>query len=157
MTLRFGGKTLELVFPGRNHANDGTAVLFTDERVLFATDFPQDALVQDTMRSLPSACGPFDGHPLDEWIASYRTLEALDFDLLVGGHGRVAFGRQDLVEGRGFLEYLKREVERAMARGESLEQMRRSITLEPYKDWRHFDRLRVPNIEAAYYNLKTYR
>jgi glyoxylase-like metal-dependent hydrolase (beta-lactamase superfamily II) len=157
MTLRFGGKTLELVFPGRNHANDGTAVLFSDERVLFATDFPQDALVQDTMRSLPSACGPFDGHPMDDWIRSYRTLEALDFDLLVGGHGTVAFGRQDLVEGRGFFEHLKGEVERAMARGESLEQMKQSITLAPYRAWRHFDRLRVPNIEAAYHNLKIYK
>ena len=87
MTLRFGGKTIELVFPGKNHANDGTAVLFTDERVLFTVDFPADALVRDTMRSLPSACGPFDYHPMDEWIKSYRTLEALDFDIAVGGHG----------------------------------------------------------------------
>lgn len=38
MTLRFGGKTIELIFPGRNHANDGTAVLFHDERVLFTAD-----------------------------------------------------------------------------------------------------------------------
>jgi glyoxylase-like metal-dependent hydrolase (beta-lactamase superfamily II) len=157
MTLRFGGKTLELVHPGRNHADDGTAVLFRDERVLFGTDFPADALVQDTMRSLPSACGPFDGHPLDEWIASYRTLEALDFDILVGGHGSAHFGRRDLEEGRGFLEYLKGEVEAAMSRGEGLEQMKRTITLEPYRGWRHFERLREPNIEAAYHNLRIYR
>ena len=84
MTLRFGGKTIELIFPGKNHANDGTAVLFHDERVLFTVDFPQDVLVQNTMRSLPSACGPFDGHPLADWIHSYRTLEALDFDVLLG-------------------------------------------------------------------------
>jgi glyoxylase-like metal-dependent hydrolase (beta-lactamase superfamily II) len=157
MTLRFGGKTLDLVFPGRNHANDGTAVLFRDERVLFATDFPADALVQSTMRSLPSACGPFDGHPLAEWIRSYRTLEALDFDILVGGHGTVPFHRQDMVEGREFLEYLKREVEAAMSRGESLEQMKKSITLEPYREWRHYEALRGFNIEAAYYNLKIYK
>ena len=70
------------------------------------------------MRSLPSACGPFDGHPLAEWIRSYRTLEALDFDLLLGGHGSVAFTRKDLVEGREFFEYLLREVDAAMRRGE---------------------------------------
>ena len=62
-------------------------MLFKDERTLFTTDFPADALVINTMRSLPSACGPFDGHPMDEWIKSYRTLEALDFDISVGGHG----------------------------------------------------------------------
>jgi glyoxylase-like metal-dependent hydrolase (beta-lactamase superfamily II) len=153
MTLRFGGKTLQLVFPGRNHADDGTAVLFTDERVLFTTDFPADALVLDTMRSLPSACGPFDGHPIDEWIGSYGKIEALDFDLSIGGHGRVPFTKQDIAEGREFLEYLKREVQAAMRRGWSLAQMRERIRLEPYREWRHYEQLRVPNIEAAYANL----
>jgi glyoxylase-like metal-dependent hydrolase (beta-lactamase superfamily II) len=157
MTLRFGGKTIELVFPGKNHANDGTAVLFTDERVLFTVDFPADALVQDSMHSLPSACGHFDGHPLDEWIRSYRTLEALDFDISVGGHGSVPFSKRDITEGREFMEYLKREVEAAMRKGLSLEQMKQSILLTPYKDWRHYEQLRKDNIEAAYYNLKTYK
>jgi glyoxylase-like metal-dependent hydrolase (beta-lactamase superfamily II) len=157
MTLRSGGKTLLLVHPGKNHANDGTAVLFTDERVLFGSDFPADALVQGSMRSLPSACGPFDGHPLSEWIRSYRTLEALDFDLLVGGHGNRAFGRQDLVEGRGYLEYLVREVESALQRGWSLERMKRELTLAPYRDWAHYTQLREHNIEAAYFNLTTYK
>ncbi len=157
MTLRFGGKTIELVFPGKNHANDGTAVLFTDERTLFATDFPADALVQKTMRSLPSACGPFDGHPLSEWIRSYRTLEGLDFDILVGGHGAVAFSKRDVAEGREYFEYLRHEVDAAMRRGLSLEQMRKTILLEPYRDWAYYDQLRIPNIEAAYYNLKIYK
>ncbi|MET0292258.1 MAG: MBL fold metallo-hydrolase [Steroidobacteraceae bacterium] len=156
MTLRFGGKTLELVFPGRNHANDGTAVLFTDERVLFTTDFPQDALVQETLRSLPSACGPFDGQPMDEWLKSYRTIESLDFDVLVGGHG-AAFTKADVAEARVFFETLKREVEAAMSRGESLERMKQTITLEQYRGWKHFDTLRVPNIVAAYRNLQLYR
>lgn len=156
MTLRFGGKTMELVFPGKNHANDGTAVLFKDERVLFAVDFPADALVQASMRSLPSACGPFDGHPMAEWIRSYRTLEALDFDVLVGGHGTVPFRKQDITEGREYFEYLQREVEGAMSRGLSLAQMREQLTLDRYKDWAHYAQLRRHNIEAAYRNLRTY-
>lgn len=156
MTLRFGGKTIDLVFPGKNHANDGTAVLFRDERVLFTVDFPADALVQHSMRSLPSACGPFDGHPMDEWIRSYRTLEALDFDISVGGHGG-AFTRQDIAEGRQFMEYLKDQVQGAMRRGMSLEQMKKSLLLEPYKGWRHYETLREWNIQAAYENLKAYK
>ena len=157
MTLRFGGKTIDLIFPGKNHANDGTAVLFRDEHVLFAADFPADALVQDTMRSLPSACGPFDGHPLAEWIRSYRVLEELDFDVLVGGHGTVPFAKQDLREGRQFLEDLRSEVEAGMRRGESLEQLKASITLAKYRDWRHYAQLRPWNIEAAYRNLQLYK
>ncbi len=157
MTIRFGGKTIDLVFPGKNHANDGTAVLFRDERVLFTTDFPADALVQKTMRSMPSACGPFDGHSMDEWIKSYRTIEALDFDISVGGHGTVPFTKADIAEGREFFEYLKREVQAAMSKGMSLEQMKKTLMLEPYKDWRHYEQLRTWNIEAAYYNLKIYK
>jgi glyoxylase-like metal-dependent hydrolase (beta-lactamase superfamily II) len=157
MTLNFGGKTLDLVFPGKNHANDGTVVLFRDERVLFSVDFPADALVQDNMRSLPSACGPFDGHPMDEWIKSYRSIEALDFDISVGGHGTTAFTKQDITAGRVYFEYLKREVQAAMAKGMSLAEMQKSITLEPYQSWRHFEPLRRYNIEAAYNNLKTYK
>ena len=157
MTIRFGGKTIDLVFPGKNHANDGTAVLFRDERVLFTTDFPADALVQKTMRSMPSACGPFDGHSMDEWIKSYRTIEALDFDISVGGHGTVPFTKADIAEGREFFEYLKREVQVAMSKGMSLEQMKKTLMLEPYKDWRHYAQLREYNIEAAYYNLKIYK
>ena len=109
------------------------------------------------MRSLPSACGPFDGHPLAEWIRSYRTLEALDFDILVGGHGTVAFTKQDITEGREYFEYLLHEVDTAMSRGMSLEQMRQSLRLERYKDWAYYEQLRIPNIEAAYYNLKIYK
>ena len=53
---------------------------FAAERVVFATEFLADALVTTTPRSLPSACGAFDRNPLAEWIRSYRTVEALDFD-----------------------------------------------------------------------------
>jgi glyoxylase-like metal-dependent hydrolase (beta-lactamase superfamily II) len=157
MTLRFGGKTIELIFPGKNHANDGTAVLFHDERVLFTADFPADVLVQDTMRSLPSGCGPFDGHPMSEWIRSYRTLESLDFDELLGGHGWKTFRKQDIVEGREYFQYLTKEVSAAMSKGLSLEEMKRTITLEPYKDWKYYQQSRAMNIEAAYYNLKSYK
>jgi glyoxylase-like metal-dependent hydrolase (beta-lactamase superfamily II) len=157
MTLKFGGKTIELIFPGKNHANDGTAVLFHDERVLFTVDFPQDVIVKDTMHSLPSACGPFDGHPLSDWIHSYRTLEELDFDILSGGHGWKTFTRQDITDGREYFEYLTREVSSAMSKGMSLDEMRKSITLSKYKDWANYERLRAWNVEAAYYNLKMYK
>jgi glyoxylase-like metal-dependent hydrolase (beta-lactamase superfamily II) len=157
MTLRFGGKTTQLVFPGKNHANDGTAVLFHDERVLFTVDFPQDVLTQNTMRQLPSACGPFDGHPLADWIHSYRALEEQDFDVLSGGHGWKTFTRLDIAEGREFFEYLAKEVSAAMAKGLSLDEIRKTVKLEKYKDWVNYDRLHEWNVEAAYYNLKIYK
>lgn len=157
LQLALGRKTIELIYPGKNHADDGTVVLFPDERVLFSADFPADALVRTSMRSLPSACGNFDGHPLAEWIRSYRRIEELDFDILAQGHGSVMFKKADVAEGRQFFEDLVAEVSAGMAQGKSLAELKQSIVLEKYKDWSQYQRLREDNIEAAYNNLKIYR
>ena len=157
MTLKLGGETVQLIFPGKNHADDGTVLYFPAERVVFSTDFPADALVGSSMRSLPSACGDFDEHPMSEWIRSYRTIEALDFDILAQGHGSALFTKQDVTEGREYFEYLRDQVSAAMSKGMSLDEMRHTLMLEKYKDWAQYDRLRVMNIEAAYNNLRTYK
>ncbi|MBN4075405.1 MBL fold metallo-hydrolase, partial [Gammaproteobacteria bacterium AH-315-E17] len=87
MTLTLGGKTVELIHPGKNHGDDMTVVYFPQERVVFAADMIADALVRDNIHSLPSACGPLDGTPIAEWISSYQAVEELDFDIFAGGHG----------------------------------------------------------------------
>jgi glyoxylase-like metal-dependent hydrolase (beta-lactamase superfamily II) len=157
MQIELGGKRVELIHPGLNHSNDATVMLFPAERVLFATEFIADALVTDNIRALPSACGPFDGNPLAEWIRSYRTVEALDFDILAGGHGRVLFTRDDVTTTRIYFEDLKAAVEEAMAAGLSLAAMQETIRLPQYADWVNYDRLLRDNIEAAYLNLTRYR
>jgi glyoxylase-like metal-dependent hydrolase (beta-lactamase superfamily II) len=157
MTLQLGGRRIDLVFPGLNHADDGTVVVFPAERVAFSVDFPADALVTTSMRSMPSACGVFDQHPLADWIQSYRTLEDLDFDILAQGHGSVTFTKADVAEGRKFFETLRDEVSRGMAQGKSLAELKRTVLLPQYKDWAYYDMLRADDVEAAYLNLKTYR
>jgi glyoxylase-like metal-dependent hydrolase (beta-lactamase superfamily II) len=156
MTLVFGGRTIQLIFPGLNHADDGTVVYFPLERVVFSTDFPADALVTTSMRSLPSGCGAFDRHPLSEWIRSYRTIESLDFDILAQGHGSITFTKDDLVEGRRFFEDLRDGVAQGMANGKSLAELKESLLLGKYKSWAYYDMLRKDDIEAAYLNLKNY-
>ena len=74
---------------------------------MFLTEFVADALVNDTVPSLPSACGPFDGNPLAQWIASYRAVEALDFDVLLTGHGAPLLDKTAVRETREFFEYLR--------------------------------------------------
>ena len=156
MRLTLGGKTVELIYSGKNHADDGTIVLFPAERVLFSTDFPADALVRTSLRSLPSACGNFDSHPIADWIKSYKLIEGLDFDILAQGHGNAMFKKSDVEEARQFFEDLIAEVSAGMAQGKSLVELKQSIRLEKYKDWANYQRLREDNIEAAYINLKTY-
>jgi glyoxylase-like metal-dependent hydrolase (beta-lactamase superfamily II) len=157
MLIELGGKRVELIHPGRNHSNDATVMYFPEERVVFATEFIADALVTTDLHALPSACGPFDGSPLAEWIRSYRAVEALDFDLLAGGHGSALFDKADVTDARIYLEDLKAAVETALADGQSLAEMQESIRLEQYADWVNYDRLLRDNIEAAYLNLTRYR
>ena len=42
MRLTLGGKTVELIYPGRNHSDDATVLYFPAERVVFATEFISD-------------------------------------------------------------------------------------------------------------------
>ena len=156
MRIVLGGKTVEIIHPGLNHSDDASIIYFRAERVVFATEFLADALVTTSMRSLPSACGAFDGSPMSEWIRSYRTVEALDFDVLAPGHGNL-FTKADASEARVFVEDLRREVSDGMAAGKSLPELQQTITLSKYKAWANYERLRPANIAAAYNNLKLYR
>ena len=153
MRIELGGKVVELVHPGLNHSDDATVMLFPGERAAFATEFIADALVAGNPHSLPSACGPFDGSPLDEWIKSYRIVEALDFDVLVPGHGTELVDKALVRETREYFEELRTQVAAGMAAGQTLEQLKGSVKLERYKDWANYDRLRAYNVEAAWFNL----
>jgi glyoxylase-like metal-dependent hydrolase (beta-lactamase superfamily II) len=155
MRIELGGKVVELVHPGLNHSDDATVMLFPAQRVLFATEFLADALVTTDIHSLPSACGPFDGSPLAEWIKSYRTVESLDFDVVAPGHGAV-FPKSGVTETREYFEDLVAAVSAGMAAGRSLEQLKESVKLEKYSGWKFYDRLRAYNVEAAYRNLQLY-
>ena len=157
MRITLGGRTVEVIHPGLNHSDDASVLYFPAERLVFATEFLADALVTKSMRSMPSACGAFDGHPMAAWIKSYRTVEALDFDVLAPGHGGVLFAKKDVVEAREFFEDLRTEVRAGMAAGKSLEELQKMITLEKYRGWAYYDRLRTLNIAAAYTNLRSFR
>jgi glyoxylase-like metal-dependent hydrolase (beta-lactamase superfamily II) len=154
MRLDLGGKTVEVIHPGLNHSDDASVMYFPADRVVFATEFLADALVTTSMRSLPSGCGAFDGHPMAEWIKSYQAVETLDFDTLATGHGAALFKKADVAEARQYFEDLRDAVSAGMAAGKSLEELKKTITLEKYKDWAYFARLREGNIAAAYENLK---
>jgi len=158
MQLMLGGKRVDLIYPGQNHSNDATVLFFPAERVVFATEFISDVALPATGSplSFPSACGPFDGSPLSEWIRSYRTVEALDFDVIAGGHGALA-KKADVTANREFFEDLVAAVSAGMAQGKSLPELQQTIQLEKYRDWSGYAMRRAPTIESAYNNLRLYR
>jgi glyoxylase-like metal-dependent hydrolase (beta-lactamase superfamily II) len=68
-----------------------------------------------------------DGFP-DEWPATLRALEALDFDRVIPGHGSVQEGKSVLAEFRSYVEELTEKVTRGVERGQPLDELRKSIT-----------------------------
>ncbi len=67
-----------------------------------------------------------DGFP-DEWPATLRALEALDFDRVIPGHGSVQEGKPVLAEFRGYVEEVSEKVTRGVERGQPLDELRKAI------------------------------
>jgi glyoxylase-like metal-dependent hydrolase (beta-lactamase superfamily II) len=148
-TLTLGGKTVELIYPGRNHSDDMTVVYFPAERAVLAVDFIFPG-------TTPPVWGAYDWTPLREWIASIKTVEALDFDTLIAGHGARLGTRADVLANREFLEDLSAAVSKGIAEGKSLDEIKRTVKLEKYSMWPNLN-ASLPNvIEQAYINLREY-
>jgi hypothetical protein len=61
----------------------------------------------------------------------------------------------DIAEHRGYLEALRTGVQSGIKAGQSLDQIKQSVTLEAYRDWGSYDSWREMNIEGMYRFLKS--
>ena len=140
LTVELGGKRVELIYTGRNHSDNSIVMLFPEERTLFAVDFV--SVKRLPFRNLSDSYYP-------DWIDSLRRVEALDFDILAPGHGAMGT-RQDVADHRHYHEDLYGAVVAAARAGQSLDQMKASITLDKYKAWGAYADWRELNIEGVY-------
>ncbi|HSG65440.1 MAG TPA: hypothetical protein VLD39_10580, partial [Gammaproteobacteria bacterium] len=140
MTIRLGGKTVELVHPGPNHSVDATVLRFPDERAIYGVDFVN---VNRLALGFPGT------GTLDEWIHSLRQVEALDFDIVSPGHSGIGT-KADLAAYRQFFEDLRAVVDEAIASGTSLEELLASDALADYRDLPNYSPQRDRNLEDAY-------
>lgn len=139
-TVSLGGTVVELLYLGPNHGDGMIAMRFPKERILFAVDFiPVQSLAY---RDFPGAVFP-------EWLESLTRAEALDFDILVPGHGPV--GRKaDVGLHRAYLEDLRDQVTRQVKAGKSLADTQTLVNLEKYRSWSGYGEMRDLNIEGMY-------
>jgi glyoxylase-like metal-dependent hydrolase (beta-lactamase superfamily II) len=147
MVIELGGKRVELIYPGPSHSDNLIAMYFPEERAVFAVDFI--SVKRLPYRDLNDAYFP-------QWMAAIERVEALDFDILVPGHGPLGT-KQDAADHRAYLEALYDEVLAAARAGQSLEEMQASITLDAYKDWGQYDDWRPLNIEGMLKNISLHR
>lgn len=139
MTVELGGTVVELIYAGRNHSDNSIVMRFPRERLLFAVDFiPVNSLA---FRDFPDAYIP-------DWIESLRRVEALDFDVLVPGHGALGT-KANVTMFREYLQDLRAEVVRYAREGKSVDEMKQLIKLPKYDAWGPRDWFPL-NIEGMY-------
>lgn len=145
LSIELGGKSVELIYTGRNHSDSSIVLFYPARRVLFAVDFiPVDAL---PYQNLP------DAYP-EEWVESLRWIEEnLDFDTLIPGHPPTPGTKADVGEMRQYLEDLMAAVKSARDAGladnspEMVDAVRADLE-EAYGDWGMFEDWLPLNIEG---------
>ncbi len=147
MTIELGGKKVELIYLGPSHSDNLIVMRFPAERVVFAVDIISVKTL--AFRTLGDSYFP-------GWIDVIKGVEAMDFDILAPGHGPMGT-KADATSQRVYLEDLHAAVLAAARAGQSLDQMKESIKLEKYRDWRQYEAWLPLNIEGMYNRVSLHR
>jgi glyoxylase-like metal-dependent hydrolase (beta-lactamase superfamily II) len=147
MTVTLGGKSVELIYLGLSHSNNMIVVHFPEQRALFTVDFV--SVKRLPYKNLSDAYFP-------EWIEAVEKVEAMDFDILVPGHGPMG-AKADATAHRQYLQALYDAVLAAARNGQSLDEMKKSITLEEFEHLSMYDKWRELNIEGVYRQVDLHR
>ena len=116
LVIHRAGREVHLLFLGRAHTAGDVVAFVPSERVIATGDL---------MHGLLPYMG--DGFP-DEWPATLKALEALDFDRVIPGHGSVQEGKVVLSQFRGYVEEITEKVSRGVERGQPADQLKKTIT-----------------------------
>jgi len=147
MTVTLGGKSVELIYLGLSHSDNMIVMHFPQERALYTVDFV--SVNRLPYKNLSDAYLP-------EWIDAVQQVEAMDFDILVPGHGPMGT-KADAAEHRRYLQALYGAVLDGARKGQSLDDMKKSITLDEFKNMGMYDKWRELNIEGAYAQVMLHR
>jgi glyoxylase-like metal-dependent hydrolase (beta-lactamase superfamily II) len=149
MTVKLGGKQVNLIYMGKGHGDNLIAMHFPDERAVYSVD----NLWIDRV-----AWRTIGGSIFPDWFDGLRLLEEIDFDILIPGHGHLGEGgvrgtqgtKEDVTEFREYFEAVYNAVLDAKAQGLSLEEAKESITLEEFSHLGNYDLMFKENVEGVY-------
>jgi cyclase len=142
LIVREGKREIELFSPGVGHT-DGDLILYLPaEKVVFAGDLFFNAALPNTQ----------DANVL-EWMKTLSVLAQLDATKFVPGHGPVGV-RSDILAFLAYFDELKKMVEPAVSRGDTLDQVIRDIRIPgKYSSYR-FQQFFSANVQQMYTELK---
>ena len=135
-----GGKIVDLFFYGASHSDNLTTVHFPEERAIFLVDVV--AVKRLPYRNLGDYYFP-------SAINYLSSVEKMDFDILIPGHGPVG-EKKDVTDHKEYLIELFNQVARAFLAGLSLEETKAKVNLEHYFHWGRYNEWIELNIEGMY-------
>jgi glyoxylase-like metal-dependent hydrolase (beta-lactamase superfamily II) len=115
MTLHKGGREVQVHFLGRGHTGGDTMVFLPAERIVFTGDFFEG-------RPDAGVLSYFGDAYIDEWPASLERLKALEFDIIVPGHGAPLKDRQQITDFQNYIRDFWRQAAALRAQGLTAEQ-----------------------------------
>ena len=139
MTVTLGDGTVELMHPGAAHSDDMSVLVFPKQRTVFGVDFMH-------VKRFPVTLG---GYFLTQYVDAITRVQALDFDILIPGHGEVG-GKADLDLFLDFLRALDSAVATGIVEGKTLEELHASVAISGYEDWLLYELRRVDLITETF-------
>jgi glyoxylase-like metal-dependent hydrolase (beta-lactamase superfamily II) len=137
LELAVGGKRVRLLEVGPAHTRGDVLVHSPQDRIVFTGDI---LFIEGT----PIV---WEG-PIANWIRACETIEAMDVDVVVPGHGPLT-DRAGARRVREYLAFVHAAARERYDAGLPASEAARDIELGAYKDWRDPERIAV-NVESAY-------
>jgi len=123
LTLHRGNRIIDIRYLGRGHTSGDLVIHLPKEGVLIAGDL--------VIWPVPYVGNP-QSHPGD-WGLTLERLMALNPTVIVPGHGPVLHDNSYIKLMTRLFASMKQQVEAAVARGETLEQARKSVNLDEFQ------------------------
>ena len=158
MTIKLGGKTVNLLSLGTGHGKDTLVVHYPEERAVLAVDTVW-------VDRLPYAPGPgLVSYPVyinyyPEYFDGLRKMENIDFDVLIAAHGIHGTGvgnlgnKANITEYREYNEAVYNKVLEAIANGMTREQAVDSIDLPQFEHLGMYDEWFKNNVSGMWRNV----
>lgn len=136
--VTLGGKSVEMYNYGQSHGYCMAVMRIPSENLGFIVDIVSPGSVAfKTMR---------ESDP-DNWIATLRKIEAMDFDRFIPGHGPPTAPKSAVTDMREYMEFLSATVKRAVDAGKDPAPLATNGTFVKYAKWRGYADWLPQNIE----------
>lgn len=132
--LSEGSREIQLLHLGRAHTAGDVVVYLPQEGLVFTGDM-----------MLPSLSYMGDSFP-QEWVGTLEALKAVDFDVILPGHGAPLQGKEKISQFQAYLTDLWQKTETMKARGLSAEQTAEQIDLSNHSQ--NYGQIRGPGVDV---------